>query len=136
MTRRELMERICEITREATGAALSETESLKESGLDSLALVTVIAGIEERFWIFFRDDDLDPGTPDDVGGIGGDYGEIHMRLWEYLKEKMLRYADRTAFAGTGLTYAELLRFDEIGGGRGALTVCGENTRERSLQGKY
>ena len=60
MTRRELMERICEITREATGAALSETESLKESGLDSLALVTVIAGIEERVGFFFRDDDLDP----------------------------------------------------------------------------
>lgn len=56
-----------------------------------------------------------------------------MRLWEYLKEKMLRYADRTAFAGTGLTYAELLRFDEIGGGRGALTVCGENTREATAR---
>lgn len=50
-----------------------------------------------------------------------------MRLWEYLKEKMLRYADRTAFAGTGLTYAELLRFDEIGGGQ----RCADG-----LRGKY
>lgn len=37
-----------------------DTEELKESGLDSLSLVSVIAGIEEQFGFFFEADDLQP----------------------------------------------------------------------------
>ena len=35
-----------------------------------------------------------------------------MRLWEYLKSKMERYADRIAFANSGLTYKDLLNLSE------------------------
>lgn len=60
MTREQLTEKIKEIARENTGAELREGISLKECGLDSLSLVAVIAGIEEAFGFFFRDDDLQP----------------------------------------------------------------------------
>ena len=60
MTREQLTEKIKEIARENTGAELAEGVCLKESGLDSLSLVAVIAGIEESFGFFFRDDDLQP----------------------------------------------------------------------------
>ena len=60
MTREQLAEKIKEIARENTGAELAEGVSLKECGLDSLSLVAVIAGIEESFGFFFRDDDLQP----------------------------------------------------------------------------
>ena len=60
MTREQLTEKINEIARENTGAELAEGVCLKECGLDSLSLVAVIAGIEESFGFFFRDDDLQP----------------------------------------------------------------------------
>ncbi len=60
MTRKEIKEKIAELARESTGAELTDEAELKESGLDSLSLVTVIAGIEELFGFFFEDDDLQP----------------------------------------------------------------------------
>ena len=60
MTREQLTEKIKEIARENTGAELAEGVCLKGCGLDSLSLVAVIAGIEESFGFFFRDDDLQP----------------------------------------------------------------------------
>lgn len=60
MTREELKAKIIALAREGTGVELTEGTELKESGLDSLSLVTVIAGIEETFGFFFSDDDLDP----------------------------------------------------------------------------
>lgn len=60
MDRKEIEEKICSIARELTGAELSDTEELKESGLESLSLVSVIAGIEEQFGFFFEADDLQP----------------------------------------------------------------------------
>lgn len=60
MTREELTEKIIDLARENTGAELTDGAELKESGLDSLSLVTVIAGIEELFGFFFDDDDLQP----------------------------------------------------------------------------
>lgn len=60
MTEHKLTEKISKIAAEVTGASLSETETLKESGLDSLSLVALIAEIEERFGFAFTDSELDP----------------------------------------------------------------------------
>lgn len=42
------------------GADLDENESLIESGVDSLALVSLIVSIEYAFDVEFSDDDLQP----------------------------------------------------------------------------
>lgn len=60
MTKKEIAEKIVKTAFEISGAELSETEELKESGLDSLSLAALIAGIEEDFGITFSDDDLQP----------------------------------------------------------------------------
>lgn len=60
MTKREISDRIIQIAFDATGAELSENETLKESGLDSLSLVTVIAELEERFGFAFTESELNP----------------------------------------------------------------------------
>ncbi len=52
-----------------------------------------------------------------------------MKLWEYLKTKMKRYSERVAFAGLGLTYAELLQFSASENKRKRLVACEGNTRE-------
>lgn len=52
-----------------------------------------------------------------------------MRLWEYLKEKMTPYADRLAFAKSGLTYRDLLDFEKSGRRERTLRVCEGETRE-------
>lgn len=49
-----------------------------------------------------------------------------MKLWEYLKARMSDYADRLAIADLGITYGEILSFDEIGNS-GRLTVCDGDT---------
>ncbi|MCH5164501.1 MAG: acyl carrier protein [Clostridiales bacterium] len=54
------MEKIVQVACEVTGVELTENETMKESGLDSLALVTLIASIEEEFGFSFDDDDLQP----------------------------------------------------------------------------
>lgn len=60
MSRKEVRERIQKIMETELGEPVSERENLKESGVDSLTLVTVIAAIEEEFKICFSDDDLLP----------------------------------------------------------------------------
>lgn len=60
MTSKEVLEKIVQIAYEVTGAEITESESLKESGLDSLSLVALVAEIEGRFGFSFDDDDLQP----------------------------------------------------------------------------
>ena len=62
MTNNEISEKIVQIEIETIGVALNENESLKESGLDSLALVTLVASIEDEFGFQFDDDDLQPNN--------------------------------------------------------------------------
>lgn len=57
---KEIKSRIMSLTYETVGADLTEEESLKESGVDSLALVSLIVGIEEDFGFTFCEDDLQP----------------------------------------------------------------------------
>lgn len=51
-----------------------------------------------------------------------------MKLWEYMQGKMQAYAQRAAFAGSGITYADLLALKETGDG-GRLKLCEGSTRE-------
>ena len=60
MTNNEISKKIMQIAIETIGVVLNENESLKESGLDSLALVTLVASIEDEFGFQFDDDDLQP----------------------------------------------------------------------------
>lgn len=55
-----IREKIKELAKEALGAELSEEEDLRESGVDSLGLVSLIVAVEEEFGLTFRDDDLQP----------------------------------------------------------------------------
>ena len=49
---------------------IKEECRLKEDlGLDSLSLVAIIVGLEEKFQIQFDDSDLDPGTITDVKSL-------------------------------------------------------------------
>ncbi len=76
MRKEDMAEKIRGIARETTGAELKAGETLKESGLDSLSLVCVIAGIEERFGFFFEEDDLQPEkllTLEDLTKLTGKY---------------------------------------------------------------
>ena len=60
MNREEIKEKIVKIAEETIGANLEECESLLESGVDSLSLVSLVISIEEVFGIAFLDDDLQP----------------------------------------------------------------------------
>lgn len=60
MNRQDIKEKIVIITEEIVGVSLELNESLKESGVDSLSLVTLIVMIEETFGVHFSDDDLQP----------------------------------------------------------------------------
>ena len=51
-----------------------------------------------------------------------------MKLWTYLKQKMAPFASRTAFAGSGVRYGDLLAMEE-GGRGGKLRICTGSTRE-------
>ena len=53
-----------------------------------------------------------------------------MTLWEYLKSKMERYADRIAFANSGLTYKDLLNLSETVKQERRFVLCEGETRER------
>ena len=52
--------KIIKAAKETIGADLDENESLIESGVDSLALVSLIVSIEYAFDVEFSDDDLQP----------------------------------------------------------------------------
>jgi phosphopantetheine attachment domain protein len=60
MAKNDTAEKIIKIAEETIGAYLTKNESLAESGVDSLSLVTLIVSIEEEFGIAFTDDDLQP----------------------------------------------------------------------------
>ncbi len=60
MERKEIKNRIIALAYEALGTEIAETESLKESGVDSLSLVAIVVGIEEKFGFTFCEDDLQP----------------------------------------------------------------------------
>lgn len=60
MDREELRGRIKKIAEQTLGTELSEEESLKECGVDSLGLVALVVGIEEEFGFSFCDSDLQP----------------------------------------------------------------------------
>ena len=52
-----------------------------------------------------------------------------MKLWDYLKSKMSLYKERVAFANLGLTYAEILNFDNYYNQRKKLRICASKIRE-------
>lgn len=60
MKREEIEKKIVDLARETAGAELTEAVTLKESGLDSLSLVLLIASIEEEYSFSFDEDDLQP----------------------------------------------------------------------------
>lgn len=60
MDRENIEEKIIKAAKETIGADLDENESLIESGVDSLALVSLIVSIEYAFDVEFSDDDLQP----------------------------------------------------------------------------
>ncbi len=60
MDREDIKAKIIKAAKETIGADLGENESLIESGVDSLALVSLIVSIEYAFDVEFSDDDLQP----------------------------------------------------------------------------
>lgn len=58
MDREDIKAKIIKAAKETIGADLDENESLIESGVDSLALVSLIVSIEYAFDVEFSDDDL------------------------------------------------------------------------------
>ncbi len=60
MERESIKNKICEMAFGGLGVTLSDGEEMRESGLDSLSLVMLIASMEEAFGISFSEDDLDP----------------------------------------------------------------------------
>lgn len=60
MDRENIKAKIIKAAKETIGADLDENESLVESGVDSLALVSLIVSIEYAFDVEFSDDDLQP----------------------------------------------------------------------------
>lgn len=60
MDREDIKAKIIKAAKETIGADLDENESLIESGVDSLALVSFIVSIEYAFDVEFSDDDLQP----------------------------------------------------------------------------
>ena len=60
MDREVFKAKIIKAAKETIGADLDENESLIESGVDSLALVSLIVSIEYAFDVEFSDDDLQP----------------------------------------------------------------------------
>ena len=60
MDREDIKAKIIKAAKETIGAVLDENESLIESGVDSLALVSLIVSIEYAFDVEFSDDDLQP----------------------------------------------------------------------------
>lgn len=60
MDREDIKAKIIKAAKETIGADLDENKSLIESGVDSLALVSLIVSIEYAFDVEFSDDDLQP----------------------------------------------------------------------------
>ncbi len=62
MTKQEIGREIKELALEVLDVELSGEENLSESGVDSLSLVELLAGIVNKFNICFGEDDLQPET--------------------------------------------------------------------------
>lgn len=60
MDRDNIKGKIIKAAKDTIGVELDENESLIESGVDSLALVSLIVSIEYAFNVEFSDDDLQP----------------------------------------------------------------------------
>lgn len=60
MDREDIKGKIIKAAKDTIGVELDENESLIESGVDSLALVSLIVSIEYAFNVEFSDDDLQP----------------------------------------------------------------------------
>lgn len=60
MDREDIKAKIIKVAKDTIGADLDENESLIESGVDSLALVSLMVSIEYAFNVEFSDDDLQP----------------------------------------------------------------------------
>ena len=60
MNREYILEKIINIVDEILDLKLEPHEELKDCGIDSLSIVTIIVSIEEEFDIVFNDTDLDP----------------------------------------------------------------------------
>ena len=59
----DILDKIAEVISETVGGEnITADQFLKEDiGLDSLSLVSVVVGLEEKFGIEFGESDLDPG---------------------------------------------------------------------------
>lgn len=76
MTNQEITQSIADAAQDTLGVTLTENESLREAGVDSLSLVELIAAVEDRFGITFDDNDLQPANLrrlSDVAAITGKY---------------------------------------------------------------
>lgn len=60
MTKQKIGQIIKKLALVYLDAEISENENLRESGIDSLSLVELIAEIENEFRIHFGEDDLQP----------------------------------------------------------------------------
>lgn len=69
MNRENIKKRVIQIAENTLGVTLDETESLKESGIDSLSLVMLVVAIEEDFKLAFDDDDLQPEALQSLTGL-------------------------------------------------------------------
>ena len=58
----DIFQRVAEVIAETVGCEeVSSEQLLKEDiGLDSLSLVSVVVGLEEKFGVEFQESDLDP----------------------------------------------------------------------------
>ncbi len=55
-------EKLIKIASNILGYEIGINDNLKESGMDSLSIVTLIVDIEEEFNITFNDSDLEPSN--------------------------------------------------------------------------
>ena len=73
-------EKLIKIASNILGYDIDINDNLKESGMDSLSIVTLIVDIEEEFNITFNDSDLEPSnltTLNDIKKVMEKY------LWNY-----------------------------------------------------
>ncbi len=76
MERESIKTKIRELAYECAGVTLRDGEDMRESGLDSLSLVMLVASMEEAFGVSFSEDDLDPEelrTLDDLVALAERY---------------------------------------------------------------
>ena len=80
MDRDNIKGKIIKAAKDTIGVELDENESLIESGVDSLALVSLIVSIEYAFNVEFSDDDLQPENLKTVSSL---IELVEKYLWLY-----------------------------------------------------